>query len=120
MSGPVASNLVLLSDLKTTAHGTKVRILGCVDEYVVQTATLRLKHNYPAASSAEVANVDIIHVLERIKSREMEVGTWINVIGYVERRKDKGVFVQAIAVWDAGNIDLSAYEKAAEARKAAA
>lgn len=28
MSGSVASNLVLLSDLKTTAQGTKVRFLG--------------------------------------------------------------------------------------------
>lgn len=66
-----------------------------------------------------VADVDIVHVLERIKSHEMTVGTWINVIGYVERRKEKGVFVQALAVWDAGNVDLSAYEKAVESRKAA-
>jgi hypothetical protein len=28
MSGPVASNLVLLSDLKTIAQGNKVRFLG--------------------------------------------------------------------------------------------
>jgi hypothetical protein len=28
MSGPVASTLVLLSDLKTAAQGTKVRFLG--------------------------------------------------------------------------------------------
>lgn len=86
---------------------------------MVQTATLRLKHNYPAASSAETANVDIVHVLERIKAHEIEIGTWINVIGYVERRKEKGVFVQALATWSAGNIDLGAYEKAVEARKAA-
>lgn len=92
---------------------------GSVDEYVVNTATLRLKHNYPAAPSATVANVDIVHVLERIKSQEMEVGAWINVIGYVERRQEHGVFVQAIAVWSADNVDLSAYEKAVDARKAA-
>ena len=49
----------------------------------------------------------------------MQVGTWINVIGYVERRKEKGVFVQAITVWEAANIDLRAYETAVEARKAA-
>jgi uncharacterized protein YbgA (DUF1722 family) len=90
---------------------------------VVQTATLRLKHNYPAADIAAVANVDIVHVLERIKSREMDVGTWINVIGYVERHVERSkkneVFVQAIAVWDAGNVDVSAYEKAVQAKKAA-
>jgi hypothetical protein len=62
-------------------------------------------------------SLDIEHVLERIKRVEMDVGTWINVIGYVERRKDKGVFVQAVAVWDAGNVDLKAYEKAVEKRK---
>lgn len=95
---------------------------GSVDEYVVHTATLRLRHNYPAAfsaaRSAAVANVNVVHVLERIKSHELDVGTWVNVIGYVERRTEKGVFVQAIAVWGAGNLDLSVYEKAVEARKA--
>jgi hypothetical protein len=50
----------------------------------------------------------------------MEVGAWVNIIGYVDRRKEKGVFVQAITVWSAGNIDLNAYEKAVEARKAVA
>ncbi len=86
---------------------------------MVRAATLRLKHNYPAASSSEIANVDIVHVLERIQANATEVGTWINVIGYVERRKEKGIYVQAIAVWSAGNIDLSTYEKAVEARKSA-
>jgi hypothetical protein len=47
----------------------------------------------------------------------MDIGTWLNVIGYVERRKDKGVFVQAITVWDAGNVDLGPYEQAVDNRK---
>lgn len=58
--------------------------------------------------------MNIEHVLERIKRDEVEVGSWINVMGYVEQRKEKGVFVQAIAVWNAGNVDLDAYEKAVE------
>jgi hypothetical protein len=58
-------------------------------------------------------------VLERIKGRDMDVGAWVNVIGYVERRKEKGVFVQAIAVWDAGDVDLEAYQRAVEQRKKA-
>ncbi|KAF2133692.1 hypothetical protein P153DRAFT_419600 [Dothidotthia symphoricarpi CBS 119687] len=117
MSGPVPSSLVLLSDLRKCAPGTKVRFLGCIDEYVVTTGTLRLKHNYPPASQPTVANVDIEHVLERIKPHEMDVGTWINIIGYVERPKEKkGVFVQAIAVWDAGNVDLELYQKAVDKR----
>ncbi|KAF1937118.1 hypothetical protein EJ02DRAFT_357590 [Clathrospora elynae] len=116
MSGPVPSNLVLLSGLAKCAPGTKVRFLGCVDEYMVKTATLRLKHDYPVSSQPTVAHVDIEHVLERIKSHEMDVGTWLNVIGYVERGKPRRVFVQAVAVWDAGNVDLAAYEAAAEKR----
>ncbi|KAI4625919.1 hypothetical protein J4E80_003053 [Alternaria sp. BMP 0032] len=119
MSGPVASNLVLLSDLPGCAQGTKVRFLGCIDEYVTKTATLRLKHNYPISDPPVIANLDIEHVLERIKELNVDVGTWLNVIGYVERRKEKGVFVQAVTVWNAGNVDLKAYEKAVEARKAA-
>jgi hypothetical protein len=59
-------------------------------------------------------------LLGDIKRHEVDVGTWLNVIGYVERRKEKGVFVQAVAVWDAGNVDLGAYEKAVEKRKEAA
>ncbi|KAI4942689.1 hypothetical protein J4E91_009858 [Alternaria rosae] len=120
MSGPIASNLVLLSDLPACAQGTKVRFLGCIDEYVTKTATLRLKHNYPISDLPVIANLDIEHVLERIKELNVDVGTWLNVIGYIERRKEKGVFVQAVTVWNAGNVDLKAYEKAVEARKAAA
>ena len=90
-----------------------------VDEYAVKSATLRLKHDYPSSSPPLVANVDIEHVLERVKSHELDVGTWINVIGHVERRKEKGVFVQAVAVWDAGNVDLDAYQKAVKKRKEA-
>lgn len=90
---------------------------GSVEEYVVSKATLRLKHDYPTSTSHVVANVDVEHVLERIKHHELDVGTWLNVMGYIEQRKEKGVFVQAVTVWSAGNIDLDAYEKAVEKRK---
>lgn len=66
-----------------------------------------------------VVNVDIGHVLERIKRAELQVGAWINVLGYVERRKEKGVFVQAVALWDAGNVDLGTYEQAVVKRREA-
>jgi uncharacterized protein YeaC (DUF1315 family) len=64
-------------------------------------------------------NLDIEHVLESAKQRDVDVGTWLNVIGYVQHRKEKGVFVQAVTMWDARNIDLKAYERAVQARKAA-
>lgn len=85
----------------------------------MQTATLRLKHEHLPASRTKRANVDIEHVLETMKRDEVDVGTWINVIGYVEQRKEKGIFVQAIALWNAGNVDLVAYVDAVEKRKAA-
>lgn len=88
-----------------------------MEEYVIKTGTLRLKHDFSASSVPIVANVDIEHVLERVKRSDLELGTWINVIGHVEHRPEKGVFVQAVAIWDAGNVDLKAYEKAVEKRK---
>lgn len=133
MSGPVPSHLVLLSDLGRCAPGMKVRFLGwysspcqgyrhvlisnSVDEYVAKTATLRLKHNYPTFTSHIVANVNVDHVLEQVKRQELDVGTWLNVMGYVEQRKEKGVFIQAVTIWDADNVDLEAYEKSVEKRK---
>ncbi|PSN72506.1 hypothetical protein BS50DRAFT_630529 [Corynespora cassiicola Philippines] len=119
MSGPVASNLVFLGDLAGCKAGTKVRFLGCVDGYVVHTATLRLRHEYPYSNPHAVANVDITNVLEQIKRDDMDVGAWVNVLGEVEHRKETGIFVQATAVWSAGIVDLEAYQKAVEARKEA-
>ncbi|KAL1592000.1 hypothetical protein SLS60_011592 [Paraconiothyrium brasiliense] len=117
MNGPVASNLVLLGELDKCAPGTKVRFLGCVDEYVLKSATLRLKHDYPPSNNPKIANVNIGHVLESIKRHEVDVGSWINVIGYIERGKEKGIHIQAVAVWDAGNVNLDAYQRAVEKRK---
>jgi hypothetical protein len=94
-----------------------VLTFGSVDEYVVKNATLRLKHNYPISDPPLIVNVDVELILELIKRHEVDVGTWLNVIGHVQQRNEKGVFVQAVAVWDAGNVDLDAYQKAAEKRK---
>lgn len=87
-----------------------------VDEYIVKSANLRLKHDYPASHAPKLANVNIEHVLESVKRREIDVGSWINVIGYIERRKEEGIHIQAIAVWDAGNVNLDAYQRAVERR----
>ncbi|PVH93666.1 hypothetical protein DM02DRAFT_619150 [Periconia macrospinosa] len=86
---------------------------------MTKTATLRLVHDYPPAHPPKVAHVNIQHVLESIKRREVDVGTWINVIGHVERPQDSSsaVCVQAVAVWDAGNVDLDAYQKAVRRRE---
>jgi hypothetical protein len=92
---------------------------GSVDEYVVKNATLRLKHNYPTSEPALVADVDIELILEVTKRNYLDVGTWLNVIGHVQYRQENGVSVQAVAIWDAGNVDLVAYQRAFEKRKQA-
>ena len=86
----------------------------------MKTATLRLKHDYPISSQPLIANLDVEHVLERIKRHELDVGAWLNVIGYVGCKSEKGIFVQAVTIWDAGNVDLAAYEKAVGKRNEAA
>lgn len=85
----------------------------------MKAATLRLKHAYPTADRPVVASVNIDHVLERVKHHELDVGTWLNVIGHVLRKEGSNVSVQAVAIWDAGNVDVQAYEKAMEIRKEA-
>lgn len=88
-----------------------------VESYDVNGGALRLKHKYPASSPSSTVNVNVVHVLERLKRHELDVGTWLNVIGYVGRHEDLGPSVQAVAVWDAGDVDLEAYEKVVDAKK---
>ncbi|KAF2186236.1 hypothetical protein K469DRAFT_630998 [Zopfia rhizophila CBS 207.26] len=118
MSGaPLPSKLVLISDLVNCKAREKVRFLGCIDEYRIPTATLILKHRYPTSAPPSIVHVNVEHVLESIKRCEVDVGSWINVIGYVEKRAEKRVFVQALVVWDAGNVDLDAYERGVDQRR---
>ena len=92
-------------------------MLYSVDDYMVQSATLCLKHAYPPSRAAKVVCVDMHHVLESVRSKDIEVGTLVNVIGYVGKWESRDVLVQAVAVWDAGNVDLKAYTRAVMERK---
>ncbi|KAF2805312.1 uncharacterized protein BDZ99DRAFT_466946 [Mytilinidion resinicola] len=133
MASPPPSRLLFLSDLALLAPGEKVRFLGCVEEYQVSTGTLVLQHHYPSSSAIPTARVNIDHVLETLKSTEvLQVGAWVNVIGYVtagegepparSSRKagdaPRQSHVQAIVLWSAGSLNLDEYEKAVEQRKA--
>lgn len=100
----------------------------------MENATLTVAHYYPKElpKASEVA-VDIQLVLESIKNHELQVGCWLNVIGYVRRpqRKRKrqqktseivdngGTTVQAVMLWDAGTLNVDNYERVLEASKAA-
>ncbi len=109
-----------------------------------------LKHRYPALADdhnrtvptgvAVTARVNIEHVLESVKSEDLQVGAWVNVVGYVQRAPRsrsrsrrpagtaagiggagsgirRGSKVQAVMLWSAGAVKLDAYERAVEMRK---
>lgn len=78
-----------------------------------------MKHNYPISRAPSVANVDIEHVMESMKPGQVDVGSWLNVIGYVQDKKEHGIFVQAITIWSAGNVELDTYVRAIEKRSEA-
>lgn len=135
-NGPLPSTLTFLSSLPNVSMGSKVRFLGCVTHYALSPGTLTLQHAYPSTSKVNVAAlVDVTLLLERLRREDMEVGAWVNVIGYVEEvaksagRNTKGgwkedsrgegdrkVKVKAILLWGAGGVKLGEYEKALEAR----
>lgn len=78
------------------------------------------------------ALVDVNLLLSTLKPTDIQIGEWVNVIGYVEARStemkegkgcrkakqdDKvGIRVQAILLWSAGGVKLAEYEKAVEER----
>ena len=117
-NGPLPAHLTLLTSLPSQAAGAKVRFLGCVDSYNRQTGSLRLSHAFPSSpnDSHVQAVVDVNVILENMKRKDLETGTWVNLIGYVQKRKktaaDSGVSVdvQAVALWGAGSVKLGKYE----------
>lgn len=140
--GPLPTRLVFLSDLSTTAYGTKVRFLGCVTHYDQATGLLTVRHAYPPPPSpCSTAVVDVNLLLESLKSADTRVGEWLNLMGYVkghsqvlEKNKTHGrafrrgmsadarsgvasvARVEAMMLWSAGGIKLAEYERALAAR----
>lgn len=95
-----------------------------------------LEHNYPCSRDGpKTVAVDINAVLAGLKSEELRVGSWLNVLGYVRestppassysssqtssqqsneiptRVPPRPVYVEAIMVWAAGAIALGEYER---------
>lgn len=66
--------------------------------------------------------MDLNLLLSTLHSTDIQIGEWVNVMGYVTEPRSKqdrtsedkknGVFVQAIVLWSAGSIKLDRYEKA--------
>ncbi|KAI1211576.1 CST complex subunit Ten1 [Annulohypoxylon truncatum] len=122
-SGPSPSVRCLMSDLFRHL-GKKVRFLGCVTFYNTQTGWVTLEHNYHGR--IYTAYVDAKLILESLQHDHVDVGQWVHVVGYVnsaelmsphapsEGRSRFTVRVQALVLWTAEDLDISAYEKTFE------
>lgn len=77
-----------------------------------------MEHNYPPGNALSVG-VDVTLLLETIKFSDCQIGSWINVIGYINNSqhyikstsKRPVVGVQAIILWSAGPLNIDHYEK---------
>ncbi|KAJ5172140.1 hypothetical protein N7492_004733 [Penicillium capsulatum] len=136
MNGPRPSTRAFLCDLPCLPVDAKIRFLGCVRQYDISVGHLTLEHNYPRnRTESGAVSVDINAVLESLKSEDMRVGAWLNVLGYVRestppassfsssqtssqqsaempaRVSPRPVYIEAVMVWPAGAIALGEYER---------
>ena len=90
--------------------------------YTIPTATLTVEHRFPKGSTVTAA-VDVNLLVQALKTNHTDIGSWVNVTGYVTSidqntvRSAKGgpsatVGVQALLVWAAEDLDIAAYESA--------
>lgn len=120
--------LLLFDQIQLQEPGAKIRVLACVHEYLIDSATLVLKGEYTTASSHEpTAFARIDNVLESIKGEVLQVGAWVNIVGYVRpntqvppaskkrERSSKALkvpTVEVLMIWSAGSINLMKYRSA--------
>ena len=97
--------------------------------YALATGTLSLNHkntDHSQNNATALVNVDLL--LTELKSTDVQVGEWVNVIGYVEvfdvssnkkvQCPEMMCQVKAIMLWSAGAIKLAEYECALRERLA--
>ncbi|KAI1459152.1 CST complex subunit Ten1 [Annulohypoxylon moriforme] len=124
-NGPPPSVRCLLGNIHRHI-GEKVRFLGCVTHYNPQSAILTLEHNYDTNKTP--ARVDAKLLVETLKSEQIDIGQWVHVIGYVKahriamtksrvRYAEMSLEVQALVLWTAEDLDISAYEKTFDSDK---
>jgi hypothetical protein len=84
---------------------------------------LQLVHNMPDLPIKVVALVQLDLALEEMQREDLEVGAWLNVTGYVSENKPLDgeesvttVRVDAVRIWNAGSIRVTAYEDALRAK----
>ncbi|KAF8473486.1 CST complex subunit Ten1 [Kalaharituber pfeilii] len=122
--GPNPASLTLLENLAQFPLRSKVRFLGYIEAYHSVSSTLIVMHTtmyqspFSSLSSSlprktKTASVDITIVVEQIPIGELQIGEWVNVLGYItDMQADGGtVCIQGIQIWSAGGIDLGKYER---------
>ena len=97
-SVPPPMRLVPLSELGLLPSGTKVRFLGCVLAYSIETGHLYLevpttdtestRSSPESVSKKSIIEVDTAIVREDLGSIDTAIGTWLNVSGYVQSNKE--------------------------------
>jgi hypothetical protein len=102
-----------------------------VAQYNNETGTALLTHHYPVSPHQITARVNIDLVLEVVNSYVLQVGSWINVIGYIcgrtldpplnagvgETPVYSEVAIRAVMLWSAGDLKLKSYEDRLQERK---
>ncbi|KAK3403198.1 CST complex subunit Ten1 [Sordaria brevicollis] len=134
-NGPLPSQLCLLPDLALKKEGDKVRFLGCVTAYSSVSGILTLQHHHQTQDSPCVAAlVDVTLVLRTLKSDQVRIGEWVNVIGYVttvtpsparkgsmresepfQARVHTQVRIRALLLWSSGPLDTQRYDESVHA-----
>lgn len=83
-----------------------------VNQYHEPTALLYVFHDFPSKGHY-TAQVDISQLLDTIDRQNLQIGAWLNIIGYITPSASKSRSnVQAITLWSAGAINLQQYETA--------
>ncbi|KAI4727898.1 hypothetical protein E4T49_04341 [Aureobasidium sp. EXF-10728] len=89
-----------------------------VNQYHESAALLSLFHNFPSSQNQQTTQVDISQLLDTIDHQHLQIGAWLNVIGYVTPSTLKSRSkIQAVVVWSAGAINLQQYENALMSRQ---
>lgn len=104
--------------------GIQSFILSChfseyksVNQYHEPTASVFVFHHFPS-QGPHTAQVDISQLLDTIDRQNLQIGAWLNIIGYITPSASKSRSkVQAITLWSAGAINLQQYETALVLRR---
>ncbi|KKZ59872.1 hypothetical protein EMCG_05335 [[Emmonsia] crescens] len=136
-AGPLPTTRAFLSEIPRLPTGSKIRFLGCVSSYNISTGHLILEHNYPITSRPIPSiSVDVTLVLESLKATDLQVGAWLNVLGYIRERLSpktlpsadpnsapsanrnsspsvaaRSIYVEAVMIFSTGAIHLGEYER---------